>query len=151
MKILIASDHAGFELKEQIISYLKTLNYDIEDLGPRRFDPEDDYPDYILPLAKKVAENPLEYKGLVFGGSGTGEAIVANRVSGVRAAIFYGGSTEIIRLSREHNDANILSLGARFLNEENAKQAVRLWLDTAFSNHPRHMRRIAKIDEKFTA
>ena len=146
MEIFVGSDHAGYELKEQIIPFLKTLGYAVTDVGPRHFDREDDYPDFIFPVAKEVAADPKNVRGIVFGGSGQGEAISANRVKGVRAAVFYGGSTEIIRLSREHNDANVLSLGSRFLNEDLAKQAIKLWLDTPFTAQERHERRIAKID-----
>jgi ribose 5-phosphate isomerase B len=146
MKIYIASDHAGYEMKEKVLTYLKTAGYHVEDLGPKHFDPEDDYPDFVDLVAKKVGENEAENKGIILGGTGTGEAIAANRFRHVRAAVFYGGSLEIIRLAREHNDANVISLGARFLDAELAKQAVKLWLDTPLNPHPRHARRIRKID-----
>jgi len=99
-----------------------------------------------LPVAKKVAENPEQNRGIVLGASGQGEAIAANKVKGIRAAVFYGGPEEIIKLSREHNNANILSLGASFLSEEQARQAVRVWLETSFSGEERHIRRIRKIN-----
>lgn len=146
MKIHIASDHAGFELKQRLVAYAHELGYEVNDLGPKTFEREDDYPDYIAPVAREVAADPKSSMGIVLGYSGTGEAIVANRFRGVRAANFYGGSMEIIRLSREHNDANVLSLGAGFLNEELAKQAVRLWLETKFTGQARHVRRIEKIE-----
>ena len=146
MKIFIASDHAGFELKQKLVEYIRQLRHEVVDKGPVEFNQEDDYPDFIFPLAKEVAADKTAH-GIILGGSGQGEAICANRVSGIRAALYYGGPLEIIRLSREHNDANILSLGARFLNEESAKDAVRLWLDTQFSAQPRHIRRIEKIDK----
>lgn len=145
MIIHIASDHAGFELKEALIPFLSELGFRIEDHGPMELNPEDDYPDYILPLAAKVAQDKGDF-GIIIGGSGQGEAMVANRIPGARAAVFYGGRTDIIRLSRNDNDANILSLGARFLSEEEAKKAVEIWLGTAFSNEERHIRRIKKID-----
>ncbi len=147
MKIYIGSDHAGYDLKEKLVTYLKTAGHHVEDMGPKHFDPEDDYPDYVDLVAKKVSENEVENRGIILGGTGTGEAIAANRFQHVRAAVFYGGSMEIIRLAREHNDSNVLSLGARFLNEELGKQAVKLWLDTSFNDHPRHARRIKKIDD----
>ena len=146
MKIHIGSDHAGFEMKQSLVTYLSELGYEVHDLGPKHFEREDDYPDTIAPVAREVAADPKGSVGIVLGYSGTGEAIVANRFRGVRAANFYGGTMEIIRLSREHNDANILSLGAGFLNDELAKQAVKLWLDTKFTPQARHVRRIEKID-----
>jgi len=147
MKIHIASDHAGFELKEKLVVFLRSLGHEVNDHGAKHFEREDDYPDYIAPAARALSAEPKGALAILIGGSGTGEAIVANRFRGVRAAVYYGGSPEILRLSREHNDANALSLGARFLNEEAAKQAVKLWLDTAFTDQDRHARRIAKIEE----
>ncbi len=146
MKIYIASDHAGYELKGKLVPYLLSLGHQVNDLGPQHFDREDDYPDFCALVAREVAAAPHESLGIVLGYSGTGEAIVANRFKGVRAANFYGGSMEIIRLAREHNDANVLSLGAGFLNEELGKQAAKVWLETKFSAQARHIRRIEKID-----
>jgi len=146
MKIFIGSDHAGLELKEKIIKYLDKMDFVYHDLGPKSFDPLDDYPDFIIPVAKKVAENPNEKRGIVIGGSGQGEAIVANKVKGIRAVVYYGGSLDIVRLSRTHNDSNILSLGARFLTEDEAIKAVEVWLETPFSNEERHKKRIKKIE-----
>lgn len=145
MKIYIASDHAGFEHKETLIAYLRERGLQVEDVGPLSFDPKDDYPDYILPMAAKVAESPGDY-GVAIGGSGQGEAMVCNRVPGARAAVYYTKMPEILKLSREHNDANILSLGARFLSHDEVKEAVITWLSTAFSQDERHVRRIKKID-----
>lgn len=146
MKVYIASDHAGFELKESLKTFLlQNPEYYIEDMGPSTLDTSDDYPDYILPLARKVSEEAGSM-GIVIGGSGEGEAMAANKVSGIRAAEYYGGNTDIVRLSREHNDANILSLGARFISTEDAKRAVALWLSTPFSKDERHVRRIEKLD-----
>lgn len=150
MKIYLASDHAGVELKEQIKKYLIEKGYEIDDKGAHRFDPEDDYPDLIRPAAEAVAADP-EARGIIFGGSGQGEAIAANRVRGVRAAVFYGGRwvghvDRMIRLSRDHNDANILSIGARFVEFDAACRAIDLWLKTPFSRDERHARRIRKID-----
>lgn len=144
--IHLASDHAGFELKEKLKIYLGELGYEIQDHGPASFNAEDDYPDFIRPAAEAVAKNPDDV-AVVLGGSGQGEAMVANRFPGVRAAVFYGGARghEIVKLSREHNNANILSLGARFVSEEEAKAAVKLWLETPFASEERHVRRINKI------
>ncbi|GET21537.1 MULTISPECIES: RpiB/LacA/LacB family sugar-phosphate isomerase [Prolixibacter] len=143
--IYLASDHAGFELKKQIGEFLKEMNLDFEDVGPHTYDAQDDYPDFIIPAAEKVAEKPLENKGIVLGGSGQGEALAANKVKGVRAALYYGGSTDIITLSRVHNNANVLSLGARFLTMDEIKEVIKLWLATDFTEEERHARRLDKI------
>jgi len=145
MKIFFGSDHAGYELKQKLIPFVKSLGYEVIDKGPDNLKSDDDYPDFLAPVAKEVM-NDKESKGIILGGSGQGEAITANRFIGVRAVVYYGGPSEIIKLSREHNDANVLSLGARFINEEETKQAVKLWLETPFSNDERHQRRIKKID-----
>jgi len=144
--ILIASDHAGFALKNALIEHIRTLGYDIEDLGAFSLDAEDDYPDFISAAAIEVAKNPLN-KGIIFGGSGQGEAIVANKVKGIRAAVFNSDNPEIAKLSRLHNDSNILSIGARFVSKETAFKAVKLWLETDFSSEVRHKRRLKKIEE----
>lgn len=147
MLIHLATDHAGFELKEILKKYLIELDYEIKDHGAFEYNDDDDYPDFIRPATEAVAKNPDTDKAIILGGSGQGEAMVANRLSGVRAIVYYGGPEDIIKLSREHNNANILSLGARFLSEEETKKAVKLWLDTAFSGEDRHLRRIKKIDK----
>ncbi len=144
-KIYIGTDHAGFELKEELVGFLEGHGYEVVDLGSYELDKNDDYPDTIALVAKEVSDDPSS-RGIILGGSGQGEAIVANRFAGVRAAVYYGGPAEILRLSREHNDANILSLGARFMTVEEARDAVLLWLLTMFSGEERHMRRIEKID-----
>jgi len=146
MKIFIGSDHAGFELKEKLIPYLKNLGYEVEDKGAFSLDPSDDYPDFVKPVAEEVSKDP-EAKGIVIGGSGEGEAIATDRFPNVRTAVWYGGNLEPLKLSREHNDANILSLGARMMSEGEALEAVKLWLETPFSGDERHVRRIEKIDE----
>lgn len=145
MKIYFGTDHAGFNLKNAVLEFVRELGYDVEDKGALILDEGDDYPTCIRPVAEAVAADP-DSRGIIFGGSGQGEAIVANRTVGVRAAVYYGGSLDIVRLSREHNDANILSLGARFLTTDEAKEAVRLWLGTDFSQEERHVRRIHDID-----
>jgi len=145
MKIALATDHAGFELKETLKAYLSEAGHEVMDCGAMALDPNDDYPDFIRVAAEKVASGEVEC-GIILGGSGQGEAIAANRVPGVRAVVYYGEPTDILRLSREHNDANVLSLGARFLATDEAKQAVTTWLATPFSGDERHMRRIAKLD-----
>jgi ribose 5-phosphate isomerase B len=144
MKVYVASDHAGFDLKSVLIQHITELGHEIEDTGTLMPDPEDDYPDFIIPCAKKVASEDGSC-GIILGGSGQGEAMAANRQKGIRAAEFYGGDMDIVRLAREHNNANILSLGARFVSEIEAKKAVEILLKTAFSEAPRHARRLAKF------
>lgn len=146
-KIYIASDHAGFELKKSIIKYLESEGYVVQDMGPSFFEPGDDYPDFISLVAREVSNSPEYSLGVVMGGSGQGEAIVANRFPHVRANVYYGGNLDSIKMAREHNDANILSLGARFMSEEDAKAALKLWLETSFSGEDRHIRRHLKIEE----
>ena len=145
MIIHIATDHAGLELKEKVKSYLSKLDYEVIDHGAYEYDALDDYPDFIFPCAKAVS-NDLNSKGIILGGSGQGEAMAANRVKGVRAAVCYNGPDEIIKLSRQHNDANILSLGARFMSEQEMYKIIELWLSTDFESG-RHKRRIEKLDE----
>jgi len=160
MKIYFAADHAGFLLKQALIEHLTTLGYEVEDVGAHTQEPEDDYPDYVTALAKRIAAEPAA-RGVAIGGSGQGEAMCANRVSGVRAAVFYGpgrvtAALEIeggrsedgydpIRLARRHNDANVLALGARFVSGKEAEEALHLFLDTPFSDSPRHRRRLEKF------
>lgn len=143
--IYIASDHAGFKLKKEITSFLKKSNIKFIDIGPHIYDESDDYPDFIIPAAQKVAKSQ-ENKGIILGGSGQGEAIAANKVKGIRAAVFYGGSKKIVSLSKTHNNANILSLGARFINSKDCIKIIKLWLETDFSKDKRHERRINKIN-----
>lgn len=145
-KVLIATDHAGFELKNALLELLKDLAYEVADMGANSYDGGDDYAPIMAPVAMEVARNPDTTKAIVIGGSGNGEAIVCNRHPGVRAAVYYGGDLDIIRLSRQHNDANILSLGARFMTIDEGKEAVKLWLDTDFTKEKRHVRRITQID-----
>ena len=145
MKIYIGSDHAGFELKEKLKAHAVMLGHVVEDLGAYEYNSTDDYPDFCRPVALAVVGNPGS-RGIVLGGSGEGEAIVANRVPGIRASVYYGGALDIIALSREHNDSNILSIGARMILESEAMEAVKLWLERSFSGDERHIRRINKID-----
>ncbi len=148
MKIYLAADHAGFELKEKIKEFLSAYDaYEPIDLSPETPDPTDDYPEIMKPLAKAIHADSSA-RGIIFGGSGQGEAIVVNRCPGVRAVVYYGGNEEIIRLSREHNDANVLSFGARFISANDACAAAALWLSTPFSGEERHVRRIAQIDAR---
>jgi ribose 5-phosphate isomerase B len=143
--IYIASDHAGFELKQKLISHLKEADMEVEDCGAFSLDPQDDYPDFCYPCAVKVAKNPGSL-GIVIGSSGQGEAIIANKVKGVYAAHYYGGHEEIVKLAREHNNANVLSLGAKFMTAEQAERAVDLFMETGFEGG-RHQRRVSKISQ----
>tara|TARA_B100000029_G_C17232558_1_gene835907 strand:- start:168 stop:605 length:438 start_codon:yes stop_codon:yes gene_type:complete len=144
MKIHLATDHAGLDLKNTIKEYLSDKGYDVTDHGAHEYDALDDYPDFIFPCAQAVSEDSNS-RGIILGGSGQGEAMAANRIKGVRAAVFYGGTEEIIKLSREHNNANILSLGARFMSEEKIYNVVEIWLSGNFEGG-RHKRRIEKLD-----
>ena len=145
--IYIGSDHAGYELKEKLKVFLRDLGYEVIDKGAFSLEPKDDYPDFIVPVAEAVSKD-LESLGIVLGGSGEGEVISANKIDDIRAIEYYGGNLEIIKLAREHNNANILSLGARFVTDDEAKEAVQLFIDTKFTNDERHIRRINKIDEE---
>lgn len=162
MKVYLATDHAGFELKNKIVEFLKNEGFEVEDCGPETYDKDDDYPDWISKAAEKVSQNPEDF-GIVFGGSGQGEAIVANKFKNVRCALFYGpvippiatditGKTsddpyEMLRLTREHNNSNMLSIGVRFMSEDDAKNAVKLFLNSKYSGEERHDRRINKISD----
>ena len=161
MKVYFASDHTGFEMKNTLTDYVHELGYDVEDCGAKELDMGDDYPAIILEAVKKVAqdiENGITSRAVVLGGSGQGEAIVANRVKGIRAAVYYGEPErlqqdatghllDILTSSREHNNANVLSLGSRFLSLDEAKEVVKNWLAAPFSGEERHGRRIRQIDE----
>ncbi len=154
MKILFASDHAGYQLRKALVPFVASLGFDVEDRGAEVYDEQDDYPALIAPTARAVSEDPEHTKAIILGGSGQGEAITANRFPHVRAVVYYGESKgglyndlDEIVLSREHNDANVLSLGARFFTEQEAKEAVRRWLSTPFSGEERHKRRIEAIEK----
>ena len=149
MKVFLGADHAGFELKEAVKQFLVEQGNEVEDCGATTLDASDDYPDFCSAAAKKVVENPTSL-GFVFGKSGAGEAIVANKIKGVRAVLAV--NEENVRLAREHNDANVLSLGSIFYDTDTAKKLAKLFLETPFSNEPRHQRRIDKIkgiEDKF--
>ena len=154
MKIFVGSDHAGFGLKEKLIAFLKELGHEVEDKGPFEYKEGDDYPDFIIPVAREVSMRPNEVRGIVLGGSGQGEGMAANKFRNVRATVYYGQGQcvvpeeheSIIKISRADNDANILSLGARFITEEDMKEAVKEWLSTSFKDTEKYKRRIAKMD-----
>lgn len=171
--IYLGADHRGYKLKEKIKQWLKEWGYTFEDMGALEYSPDDDYTDFISKVAQQVSEDPEKNRGIILGMSGQGEAMVANKFKGVRAAVFYGPSNKywiwsflinfwsalpaflvyrknfkkVIELSREHNDANVLSLGASFLHDRLAKYILKLWLETNFSGEEKHARRINKIKE----
>ena len=143
-KVIVGADHLGLPLKNSIKDYLIKNSHDVEDHGAHEYDAQDDYPDFIFPCARAVASDPLS-RGIILGGSGQGEAMAANRVKGVRAAVFYNGPIDIIKLSREHNNANILSIGARFMSEDEIRSVLDIWFNEPFGGG-RHQRRIDKLD-----
>ena len=143
--IYLAADHKGFALKEKIKKWLSEWNLQFEDCGALALDPQDDYPDFIGKAAAAVSGDQQNSKAIVLGMSGQGEAIVANKFKGVRAMVYYGGPDELVKLSREHNDANVLSLGAGFVDEGKIKEQIKLWLETPFTGEERHARRLRKI------
>lgn len=146
MKIHLATDHAGYELKQEIMQYLIDHDYEVVDHGAFDYDESDDYPDFVKKAAKRVSEDPNGSRAIIFGGSGQGEDMVADKFPHVRSMVYYGGPLEIVKLGREHNDANVLSVGARFVKAEEAKEAVHIFLGIDFSGQERHKRRIEKID-----
>jgi ribose 5-phosphate isomerase B len=144
VRVYLGSDHAGFELKARLLRHLAERGFDPVDCGPAALDPDDDYPPYVLAAATRTVADP-DSRGVVIGGSGNGEAIAANKVAGVRCAVAF--SDETARLAREHNDANVLSLGARMYPAEDAVRFVEVFLSTAFSGDPRHVRRLAELTD----
>jgi ribose 5-phosphate isomerase B len=161
MKIALATDHTGLEQLRELQEFLEGEGHDCQNFGPVSLNPQDDYPDFIIPAALSVGGGECE-RGIILGGSGQGEAMAANRIKGVRCALFYGPAVprraidaeghkshdplEIVRLERRHNDANMLSLAARFVSLEDMKKVIKLWLETTFEGEARHSRRIQKLD-----
>ncbi|MEK7579501.1 MAG: RpiB/LacA/LacB family sugar-phosphate isomerase [Patescibacteria group bacterium] len=157
MRIALGADHAGFALKEKLVSFVAELGYEIIDKGAFSYDKDDDYPDFIISAVRAVADDEAD-RAIVVGSSGQGEGMAANKVKGVRAAVYYGHKDHLpqtkktgqqkglIASAREDNDSNVLAIGASFVNEDEAKQAVKEWLETPFSNEERHVRRIKKLD-----
>lgn len=162
MKIALSTDHTGYAQLKSVEEYITALGHECINFGPTDFHAEDDYPDFIFPAAEAVAAGECA-RGIIFGGSGQGEAIAANRVKGVRCALFYGpviakqainaeGEVSsdplvLLRLSREHNNSNMLSLAARFLSEDDIKTAIAAWLEMPDATEDRHLRRIKKLDQ----
>ncbi len=156
MKVYFGSDHAGFELKNVLVAFVRDeLGHDVEDCGAHAYDEADDYTDFVKIAAGKVSESPTNARAIVLGGSGQGEAMCANRFPHVRAGVFYGNQGEqtdaggnvldMIASLRTHNDANVLSLGARFVTLAEAQEAVKVFLQTPFIPEERHVRRITKL------
>jgi ribose 5-phosphate isomerase B len=142
MRVYIGADHAGFQLKQELVRRLTEAGHDVHDVGAATLDPEDDYSPYCLNAGARVVADPGSL-GVVIGGSGNGEQIAANKVPGVRAALVWNRDTA--RLAREHNDANVAAIGARMHSVDDACNLVTLFLATAFSGSDRHVRRIAEI------
>jgi ribose 5-phosphate isomerase B len=158
MKVVFAADHGGFSLKEKLKPFVESLGYEVDDVGAHSLDMNDDYPVFVMAAARKVAEDPVNRRGLVIGGSGQGEAFAANRIKKVRAVVYYGEPArkqtdadgkelDMITSTRQHNDSNVLSLAGRFLTEEEAKDAVKRWLAEPHDGNERHMRRHRMLDE----
>jgi ribose 5-phosphate isomerase B len=144
--IHLATDHAGLQRKEEVKNWLQANGYQVVDHGAHTFDADDDFPDFVSRAAKEVSLVPQVAKAVIFGGSGNGEAMMANRYPGVRAAVYYGSVPDIVTLSREHNDANVLSIGARFVSKEEAIDAVERWLSTPVLAEEKRVRRNQKIE-----
>ncbi len=161
MKIALATDHTGFEQLKDLQEFLESLGHECINYGPKSLNINDDYPDFIFQAAGAVANNTCE-RGVILGGSGEGEAMAANRLKGIRCGVFYGPAVvgriidvngrvssspyEIVRLTRQHNNANMISIAARFVSVTDMKQVVKIWLETPFNSEPRHVRRIDKLD-----
>ncbi len=145
MIIYLATDHAGFTHKEYLKGFLKERGHEVVDCGAYTCEALDDFPDFIIKAAAAVNKEPETVRAIIFGGSGQGEAMLANRFAHVRAAVYYGGNRDILTLSRTHNNANVLSLGARFLDPEELPELVELWLNTTFSREEKYHRRNKKI------
>lgn len=150
MKIYLATDHAGFELKEEVKKFLEVKEgVEVEDCGALTLVDGDGYPEYMALTAKKIQADAFHAPsvGIIFGGSGVGEAIVANRFAHVRAVVYTGGAPAVVKVSREHNDTNVLSIGARFVTPQEARHAIEVFLDTPFSHDERHVDRIVGIED----
>ncbi len=144
MRVHIGGDHAAYELQVALIAHLEQSGHEVTNHGPHRYDAEDDYPVAVLRAAHAVSQDP-ESRGVVLGGSGNGEQMAANKVTGIRAAL--AGSPELARLAREHNDAQVVSIGGRFTSADDARAIVDVFLETPFSGEERHARRLAMVTQ----
>jgi len=158
MKVVFAADHGGFALKEELKPFVASLGHEVVDVGAHTLDMADDYPPIIQAGAREVAKDPKNTRGIVIGGSGQGEAFAANRIKGVRAVVYYGEperkqkdadgkDLDMITSTRQHNDSNVLSLAGRFLTIEQAKDAVKRWLETPYDSSSRHEKRHRMVDQ----
>lgn len=164
MKIAVTTDHTGLaygNVYQELLRYIESLGHEVVNFGPKELDMDDDYPDFMFPAAEAVASAECD-AGIIMGGSGQGEGMAANRVQGVRSTVFYTPALakqpidaegnmsddpyEILKLSRQHNHANVLSLSSRFLTLEEMKTAIKVWLETPYSSVERHNRRVQKLD-----
>lgn len=147
-KIYLSGDHAGFKLKEKLKEWLEKKGFEINDFGPHFYKKDDDYPDFVIPMAKAmIKDKSKNVKGIIIAGSGMGEAIAVNKIKGIRGAVYHGKNIGIIKTTREHNDSNVLCMGSRFVKENEMKKAIELFLKTKFKSG-RHLRRLKKY-EKF--
>ncbi len=144
MRIYLAGDHAGFLLKEKIKKFL-SKHHQIQDFGPLKYNRDDDYPDYTIPLAEAVAKDKV--LGIIIAGSGIGETIASNKVRGIRSVLYHGKNTKIIKISKQHDNTNVLCMGSWFIKEKEAKEVISLWIKTKFSEATRHKRRLNKISK----
>ena len=145
--IYLGTDHRGFELKEKIKGWLKDWNHEFEDLGNTVYDQDDDYPDFASQVARRVAENPAENRGILLCGSGVGVDVTANKFKGVRSALIWSDDEALVKQSRQHDGANVLSLPADYLSAKQTQGIIKLWLETPDPSEERHLRRIGKISE----
>ncbi len=146
MRIYIGSDHAGFKLKEKVKWFLLKEGHVVEDVGPFSYKKDDDYPDYSFHLAEKVSKDKRSF-GVIIAGSGIGECVCANKVKGIRAVLYHGKNRKLLKIGREHDNANVLCFGSWFVGEKEAKDIVNLFMKTKFSGESRHKRRLGKIEK----
>lgn len=141
-KIYLSGDHAGFKLKNRIKMFLNKKGYDVQDFGPFKYNPRDDYPDFVIPMTKQIVKS--KGRGIIIAGSGQGEAILSNKLKSIRAGLYHGGNAKIVKIGREHDNTNILCLGSRLVKEAEAKKAINIFLTTEFQRG-RHLRRLNKM------
>jgi ribose 5-phosphate isomerase B len=146
MIVHVATDHAGFTHKEAVVAWLQSEGFTVVDHGPAGYDEGDEFPDFIERAARAVSHDPKS-RGIIFGGSGQGEAMLANRFPGVRAVVYYGGDDHIPVLSRQHNDSNVISIGARFVDIDTTKRIIWDWLHAVFLTDEKYQRRNDKIEK----
>ena len=147
-KIYLSGDHAGFKLKEKLKPWIEKKGYRIMDFGPLKYNPKDDYPDFVIPMAKKLTKDK-NAAGIIVAGSGQGEAIAKNKVKGIRAGLYHGGSLKIVNTGRAHDNTNILCFGSRFVTEAEAKKAINMFLKTKFDGgrHTRRLKKVSKLEK----